>query len=184
MADARTDFLPESRRIALRQSYYLHLATVTLLAIVALIAAAALLLAPIYLFLAGNIKTKEGQLAAVTSALSTVNANSAAEQLSMLAREASLIALLPQAPSATKIMTTILEVSRPGVLITDLSYKPKAGKAPATLFLSGTAITRDALRAFQQALQNTPIVNTVELPVSAYAKDADITFTMNLTLSP
>jgi hypothetical protein len=58
------------------------------------------------------------------------------------------------------------------------------GKAPGTLSVSGIAVTRGALRAYQLALQSAPFAVAANLPVSAYAKDTDIAFTITVTLTP
>jgi hypothetical protein len=70
-----------------------------------------------------------------------------------------------------------------GVTISSLVYSPMTVRRPAQLVLTGTALTRNALRSYQLALQGTPIARAVDLPVSAYAKDADITFTITITLA-
>ncbi len=47
--------------------------------------------------------------------------------------------------------------------------------------VSGMAATRDALRQYATALGGLPYVSKADLPISAYAKDSDITFTITLT---
>jgi len=63
-----------------------------------------------------------------------------------------------------------------------LEFTAEDGKK--ILSVSGTAANREALRTYQLALQGAPFTLTAALPVSAYAKDSDIAFTITITLSP
>jgi len=60
--------------------------------------------------------------------------------------------------------------------------KENGGKHTALNF--GIAATRDALRNYQIALQNAAFARAADLPVSAYAKDSNISFNITITLKP
>ena len=81
-------------------------------------------------------------------------------------------------------MRAVLAISHPGITLSGFDYVPGAGKNPGTLAISGTAATRDTLRNYQTALQSAPFAVTANLPVSAYAKDTGIPFSITVTLAP
>jgi hypothetical protein len=78
----------------------------------------------------------------------------------------------------------ILSIARSGVTLSGFSYATTNEKGARTFSISGIAATRDALRTYQLALSGAPFIQTVHLPVSAYAKDSDISFTLTVTLTP
>ena len=69
-------------------------------------------------------------------------------------------------------------------MLSGFSYTPSSSSGSGTIALSGISATRDALRGYQLALQGAPFARSAALPVSAYAKDANIDFTITITLSP
>jgi hypothetical protein len=79
----------------------------------------------------------------------------------------------------------VLGIPRPGITLSGFSYTPAVSASALTsIVISGTSATRDALRSYQLALQNAPFARSVTLPVSAYASDKDLTFSITLTLAP
>jgi len=151
---------------------------------VALVLAAALLLLPTYVFLTGNAQAKEAHLITIKSTLSSADEVALSARLKALSNDAAALLLLSKRPSASAIIRSALAVSRPGIILTGYIYTPIAGKNSNTLALTGVASARDALRNYQLALQNSPFALSADLPVSAYAKDADIAFTITITLAP
>jgi hypothetical protein len=82
------------------------------------------------------------------------------------------------------IMRKVLDISHPGIALSGFLYLPANGKKPGTLSISGSSATRDTLRGYQTAIQSAPFVKSADLPVSAYAKDTDIAFTITVILAP
>lgn len=66
-----------------------------------------------------------------------------------------------------------------GVRITGLSYR-KVGKVP-TIFVSGVARDRQVLLSFEDKLNLSKQFSKVNIPASAFAKDKDINFEINMT---
>ncbi len=69
------------------------------------------------------------------------------------------------------------------MVLTNIVYTPSRGGVHGGIAVSGTAATRDALRQYQLALQNAAGVQSADVPVSAYAQDANIPFTVTVTLA-
>lgn len=184
MRKALTNLLPEDRQRALRRDYFLRLTVVAIAFLIVLALAAAILLLPSYVFLSENFHTKESRLASIESVASSSDETALSAQLTALSDDAATLEALADAPSVSSLIRTVLAVSRPGIVLSGFAYAPRTDTNPGTLAISGTAATRDALRNYQLALQGESFARAADLPVSAYAKDSDIAFTITITLAP
>lgn len=182
MSTELTNLLPAARRASLARDYRFRFGVAALAALVALIFCAGALLVPTYVFLAGTIRAKEVRLASVRSTMSSADEKALAERLSMLSNNVTTLSDFSNGLSASGLVRSVLAVPRPGVVLSGFVYTSGANKSD-TLAISGTAATRDVLRRYQLSLQEVSFVRTADLPVSAYAKDAHIPFTITLTLS-
>lgn len=185
MHDDLTNLLPHDRRRARSREYLLRLLVVAASFVSGLTIVAAALLVPTYLLLSSNATQREQELAKQAPALSTGEETSLAQRLSALAANASALVKLSSASSVTGTLRSVLDLPRPGITLTTFTYTPRAdAKKPATLLLSGIAATREALRSYQLALENASFTKSAALPVSSYANDVNIAFTITLTLTP
>ena len=184
MSSELTNLLPVDRQQWWVRDYRFRLAVVAVSLGVLLIVIAAILLVPTYVFLAGTEKANEAHLMAITSTLSSADDRALSERLSALSNDTNALVALAKNSSVSGIMRAILAVPRPGITLSDFLYTLGTGTSASTLTVSGLAATRDALRSYQLALQGVPFVSAAALPVSVYAKDTNITFTITLTLAP
>lgn len=184
MHNELTNLLPFKRQRALSRDYFLRLGVVSIVLLCLLIFVSAVLLLPTYVFLVDTARAKEARLASIESALSSADEKALSARLAALTNDAATLTALADAPSVSTIIRSAIAVPRPGVTLSGFSYTPAEGKVPGTLALSGTAATRDALRNYQLALQDSAFAFSATLPVSAYAKDANIAFTITVTLAP
>lgn len=185
MPDTLTNLLPRSRWHALLRDYHFRLGVVALSLCTTLVVVAAVFLLPTYIFLTGNVKTKEAHLADISAILSSSDEAALSARLATLTKETAMLSELEHVRSASNTIGLVLALPRPGVTLTSFVYVPAAApKKQGTLTLSGTATTRDALRSYQLALQSAPFARSAELPVSAYAKDANIAFSIVVTFTP
>jgi hypothetical protein len=177
-----TNLLPMERRHRLVREYYFRLVVIVVGLGILLLGASAVLLLPTYIFLAGSAQEKNLELAHITATLASADEVSLSARLAALANDAAAIIALSRHPSVSAALRSALAVSRPGIILSGLTYTPDP-KA-TTLLLTGIASTRDALRAYQLALENMPGVTSASLPVSVYAKDTSIPFVITITLKP
>ncbi len=184
MRNEFTNLLPPERQRAVSREYYLRLGVVTAVLITGIVIAAAVLLLPTYVLLMGSSKAKEMRLADIKATTSSSEEAALSARLAAFSSSAAILTKLSDNPSASRIIHSILEVSRPGIKFSHFAYTTASSKSPHTLTLSGTSVTRDALRNYQLALQNSPLVLSANLPISAYAKDSNITFAISITLAP
>lgn len=184
MYNELTNLLPPERQRTLSRDYFLRLIVVGAVLVSILIVASAVMLVPTYVFLVKSAGAKEMRLAAIESTLSSANEKEISARLAALTADAAILTALSNTPSASGVMRNILSVPRPGVTLSGFAYTPAVKNKPSTLTISGTAATRDALRNYQLALQGAPHTLSAVLPVSAYAKDTDIAFSISVTLAP
>ncbi len=184
MPDELTNLLPRERRAAFKRIYAIRIGVIAALAVAALAVAAMILLVPTYVYLAGSAATKTAQLATIDATLSSTNEAALSSRLNALSGNAATLVALAKVPSVSATMRALLGVSRPGITLTGFDYEPATGTVLGELAVTGVAATRDALRSYQLALQGSPFVKTADLPVSSFAKDSNIGFTVTLTLTP
>ena len=179
-----TDLLPLDRQRSLTRDYFLRLGVVALASASALALAAIVLLLPTYILLSSRQAAEKAHLAVVESTLSSADEAGLSQRLAALSSDAATLSALEKLPSVTSIINAALDIPRPGVMLTGFGYTPATPALPGTLLISGTSATRDALRAYQLALQNASFAASAEVPVSTYAEDLQIPFTVTVTLAP
>ncbi len=179
-----TNLLPFERQRILARDYYVRLGVVVVVFMIGITFAAGVLLVPTYVFLIGSSNAKEMRLANLKSTLASGDEAALSNRLTALSSDITTLTTLSNAPAASAIMRTLLSISRPGIKISSFVYAAAAEDAPGTVAISGTAATRDALRNYQLALQSTPSITSADLPISAFAKDSSIPFTITVTLAP
>lgn len=184
MYNGFTNLLPPERQRAFRRDYFIRLGVVVLELLTFLIIAATVLLLPAYLFLTKSANAENERLASIESSYASFGEATLTTQLTSLSNRVAVLTALSSSHSVSAIMNNVLAVSRPGIILSSFSYTSGTGKNPSTFAISGTAVTRDALRNYQLAIQVAPFARSANLPVSAYAKDADIAFTITITLAP
>ena len=184
MLDQLTNLLPPERERVLFRGYSMRIVIVVLMCVIALTLSAMLLLVPTYVLLEGSTTAKESELARIESTLSSADDAALLTRLTTLSKNADVLIALAAAPAMSTTLRALFALSRPGVTLSGITYTPATSKAPGTLGITGSAATRDALRNYQLTLQGAPFITTATLPVSAYAQDANIAFSIAITLLP
>ncbi len=181
MPNDLTNLLPIERQEAVTRNYKLRLTTVAIVLSVLLVATTAVLLLPLYVYLTKTASAKEARLAAIESSLAEANDASLSARLNTLTSDTSTLRALGAASSTAYTIRDVLTLPHPGISITTISYSP-TNITQAKMILSGTASTRDALHDYELTLTQSNLFTVVSLPVSAFAQDTKINFTLTLTL--
>lgn len=184
MHNELTNLLPYERQRALVREYFLRLGVVIVVLLTIIMFVAAVLLLPTYVLLSASSSAKEIRLASMKATLSAADEAALSTHLAALSNNMSILTAIAGTPSVSAIIRTMLAVSRPGVTLSSFGYKAATPKSPGTIVIMGTSATRDALRNYQLALEGIPSIRSANLPISAYAKDTDIAFTVTVTLAP
>lgn len=181
MPSALTNLLPASGQRAMRRRYFRRLTAVVLLLATILVAALALLLVPTYLYVRDQAALGRERAEALGGVGESVETQEIAARSEALALVVSDLAGLGTLPTASGAIRGVLEVPHPGVALTGFTFSAAAGETPARLDVSGTADSRDGLRRYVTALGALPFVDSADLPISAYARESDIPFTVTLS---
>jgi Tfp pilus assembly protein PilN len=174
-----TNLLPIDRLRALRQIYFLRLAVVSLVLGAGVIVVHGVLLMPSYLYLDSQVEERTTALAGIEAQLERSEEKQVSARIASLTADATYLARLADLPKASTAVSAVTELPRPGIQLTGFSFAPAEGGA--TMTVSGVATTREALRAYERVLSGQTYITSATLPISAYAKDSNITFTITLT---
>lgn len=173
--------LPDERRRAFQNDYFFRLGTITALVLAVLVVIHGILLAPAYFNLQQSKSLEQSRLDAIAQRLASSGDQEIVGRLSMLGSETEHLAKIGGTPSAAASVRSILTLPRSGISLTGFSFTPPAGKAVGQMRVTGTAVSRDSLRRYQSTLATLPGVSGADLPISSYAKESDIPFTITLS---
>ena len=187
MSSQLTNLLPETRKRAFRRQYFLRLGTAVLVLLALLALLHGIMLLPTYFYARHEVLRGSADLATLKASARDAGEAEVATRTQNLAASAANLARLESVPAASAALRAALDVPRPGIALTGFTFTaPAAANAPARRQISGMAGSRDALRRYAAALESLPFVASADLPISAYAKERDIDFTITLsgTLQP
>lgn len=92
-----------------------------------------------------------------------------------------VLSLEVRSVSPIEAIEKIVETKRQAIHITEIQYKETTATS-STIILQGKADRREALKDFVSSLQNLSGFSDVVLPVSNFAKDKDISFTISMKI--
>ncbi len=184
MSTELTNLLPINRIRAVRRAYFGRLIIIASILLTLLMIVTGVLLVPAYIYARTQVRIQTEHLEAINAGLENSDEAELQSRLSVLSERVDFLLEVSETPTVSMLMKDVLAISRPGIKLSGFSYSShKIDEQPNTLLVMGTASTRDRLRAFQLALLSAPFSVTADLPISAYAKDRDIAFTITVTLA-
>lgn len=182
MSTELTNLLPSERRHAIRREYLLRFSTLTLAAVGVLAIVHGLLLVPAYAFVKDQVVVQEKRVQALSEERAVSGFTDLSERIRAFSERATNLQELRTVPSASEAVRAVLGVPHQGITLHSFTLGAlKQGEA-GRMSVSGTAATRESLRAFDGELSKLPFVTATDLPLSAYAKESDIGFSITLTL--
>lgn len=186
MHNRLTNLLPEMSARSLRRQYFLRLIAVALGMLTLLIIAHAFLLVPTYLYARDQAAQSRAALAAQGGGTESLEEKEVQVRTKTLASTTAALAALDALPTASAAIRNVLATPHPGVMLTGFTFSAPQAKQAAKLGVTGIAASRDQLQQYVTALSQLPFVDTADLPISAYAKERDIPFTVTIsgTLMP
>lgn len=181
MSTDLTNLLPRSRQRALVRSYFFRLSTVFAGLLTLIVIIHGLLLLPSYIYLEQQVQAYERQLAAFQAASSELSSDATKVRFARLDTLATKLLADKGRATGSGAIRALVGVPRPGVTLHSFSFAATPSGKEQRVLVSGTALTRDALRTYVQSLDALPYITKAELPISAYAEESDIDFTVTLT---
>jgi hypothetical protein len=180
MPEGTINLLPRDRAHGVRRTYFFRLAALAAFMLGALVVMNGLMLVPAYAFVSADIKAKEQHLASLSSATLTPGQSSASTRLTTLVTDAKYLAQLSSSPTMSGATALVLSVPHAGIKLNSFSLAPLPSGA-LSMRVSGVADTRESLHSYVVALEGEPWVKSADLPISAYAADTNVSFTVTLT---
>lgn len=177
-----TNLLAPSGIRRVRHGYLLRLLTIALLLGSFVVIVHALFLLPSHLHAAAEVRERSLERSQLADTAATPEEAAAQARIKVLEDDLARLRLLSERLPASKALEGILLVPREGVRLEGISYTaPASATSTRRMVLSGTAATRESLRIFTERLESVDGVDEVELPISAYAKESAIPFSLTLT---
>ena len=185
MTPLHTNLLPVSARRRLRQSYLLRFVVIALMLATGVVIIHGTLLVPSYLQAASAVKDAEVERTRLQAQTTTAEEQAAQAQLVSLRADIARLTQAHDLPSGSESLYGVLKVPRTGISIRGLSYTAaQTATSSAQMTVAGIAASRESLRQFVGALEDAPGVTAAELPISAYARETAIPFSITLTGAP
>ncbi|MBY0309745.1 hypothetical protein K2Q16_01200 [Patescibacteria group bacterium] len=174
------NLIPPEARSRILVEYWVRVVTawLSLLAIAATVVGA--LLFPAYVLVTSQVKSSAAEADKVRARVAELDTTT--KVLDSATEEARMIVAAAQEPVLTEVVAIVEGLLPTGVEVSAYSLA-RLGAGVAPVVVRGTATTRSALASFREGLVNHPKIVKVDLPISNFAKDRDLIFTVTLTMS-
>ena len=174
------NLIPEEKKKKLEKEYTLRLSATATIFLGSICLVALILLIPSYVISNSRLKEAQKKNDALISALSLSNTKSATDVLKTISADSDALKGTLQYPALASLIETIATSKPEGIVINSIDFS--SGSSPDTVTLGGVASTRDSLVAFSGLFQSNPLFQNASLPISDFAKDRDIDFSLTLSL--
>lgn len=175
-----TNLLSQDRIKALSRDYVFRLISLIGGVVVLLVLVHGILLFPSYLYLSEEVKTREAHLQSLTTSLEASEERAVGERIKALTEEANRLIAASSVPSTSSVLRALFEVPREGIRVTGVTLSPPES-GEGQMRVRGIASTRDSLRRYYEAVSKLPFVSRADLPLSVYAEESDISFSITIT---
>jgi hypothetical protein len=176
-----TNLLSRDRIRTFHRDYFFRLATVGIVGISLVMVINMLLLLPVYMYVHGQVTNLQTRLTGIDQSTKTTEEQDVATRLHALQTNAAYLVHTKSIPQASALLTSLLTVPRVGISLTSFSLSRGTDGKNNKLVMGGTALTRESLQNYAQLLGRLPYVSSVDLPISSYAQESNIQFTITLT---
>jgi hypothetical protein len=176
-----TNLIPLAQTKAFRRDYWIRLITVLVVLLLIIMLIEIVLLVPSYLYERGQVEAHQQELNKLSANSASAEEQQVQESLTNLKTEAAYLLSVDKIPEASTALRAVLAVPHPGITLSSFTFAPGTSAADRSLQISGIADTREDLRSFDTALSALPYVTGADLPISVYAKENAIPFTIAIT---
>ncbi len=179
------NLLPELYKLRFSREYHWRVVIMTLIFIDVVIIIGTILLGPVYFAARVQAETAATQAQSIAKK-DNLHAGLVAETATLSATLKALSSIPSTALLFTDVMPLISADKTSAISITGINYTlgSKSGTTQSvTLVLTGTATTRNSLAAFISILKNESRISSVTIPISDYAADINVPFTITIIAS-
>ncbi|MFA6463957.1 MAG: hypothetical protein WCV55_03040 [Candidatus Paceibacterota bacterium] len=169
--------LPEKYRKRLHFEYRIRLAIVGLLGLIILTIISGIFILPTYLRVSVENKISLDQKNSLEKQIALQAGQSGADDIKSIRQNINIAAVDQR--SVISSIKAVIKAQSSEIKLTNFSYIYNS-KA-STLVISGIASSRQSLQTFQKKLLEQTLFTNANLPLSNYAKDSNIPFSINLS---
>ncbi len=174
------NLIPESAKQRVKAEYWFRVGTVWLGVVSLVLLLGAGILLPVYVLVGEQVTAYESSAAEASEKVAgyeniSTMLKQAEQQAFFMQREATLVRLSSYIELFDRLEGTDIELTTISV--------GRGGGQKVSISLAGTADDRQALASFRDRLLADPSIAQVNLPISNLAKDKDITFKVDVTLT-
>jgi hypothetical protein len=171
------NLLPDSQKELVRKEYKLRVLVVTLIFTLSSVGLAIMLLAPSLIMMLYRSNASEKSARTIVP---SQEAQEFSEKLKMAKQVATMLKPETSGKTPTEVITLIVQHKNPEIAITNISYGNENDTLTATVH--GKAKARKDLVALKEGLEAESSIASVNLPVSSFAQNTNIEFSLNITL--
>jgi hypothetical protein len=174
------NLLPLEEKKKIRRLYLTRFAVASLLVFTFLTVATSVLLMPSFIIAMQKHKAAQVRKEIITNTISASEKSNIKEELIVFKKNVDL--LKPADTSLLQLIEKVLVHKEEGVSISSFAYNV-VSSGNKQVIIGGIASERDKLFQFQKKLEQEKTFARVDLPISNFAKDKDIIFTMTIGIS-
>lgn len=168
--------LPEEYKKKMHMEYKIRLTIVGLVGLLVLVVISGVFIFPTYLRVSTENNLSLMQKQAIERQITEQTGQNAGEDIKSVKQNMNIASLDQR--SVILAIDAVLKAQSKDIKLTNFSYTYNS-KA-STLAINGISANRQSLQLFQKNLSSDSIFSSAELPLSNYAKDSDIPFSINL----
>jgi len=172
--------LSKTEKEIIQREYRVRLATVTLWLLFATVSIAATLLIPSYVLSVQREKAATARFEVLSASVRKENAAAIDSILLDAQTRLSLLSRTPPKVFLHEALVQIVSVRGSKISVEEVS-STEGEKGIWTFVIRGRAGNRSALLTYGKALERTGIFKKVDVPISDFAKDSDIPFSLTAT---
>jgi Tfp pilus assembly protein PilN len=168
--------LPEEYRKKMQNEYKIRLAIIGFSGLIVLAVISGVFIFPTYLRISTENNISSIQKQALENQIILQTGQNSGEDIKSVKQNMSIASL--DRRSVISAIGAVIQAQSQDIKLTNFSYAYNS-KA-STLSINGTASNRQSLQSFQKNLSAHKLFTSAELPLSDYAKDSNIPFSINL----
>jgi hypothetical protein len=176
------NLLPESLKDRIKKEYNLRRLIVGFFFILFLQTAFFIFMLPSWMISKYKEETSSARVIQLDNSELLSNSNAIRPVIRSINAELILIDRSLEYPKISPYLDSILSMKTNSIKINQFSFSPNS-TSTETINLQGVSATRDSLVNFKKSLDESGLFKSIDLPVSNFTKDKNISFNMTLTVA-
>lgn len=175
------NLLPENLREGIKKDYNLRKVVLVLIFLIFVQAAFLIFLFPTWLISGYKERDSAGRGEEMNKYLSSLNIASTTSSIKSINSKLLVIDKSLRYPEIIPFINNILSKKTGSIVVTDIIYTATDAKN-AQISMQGISTTRESLLSFVKSLEALGLFKSVDLPISNFTKDKDLSFSLNITI--